>query len=51
MDFLEKIGYTDASKRLRKRFSHYSQSLPEVNPYFTKAFQSGPSLGVIFENN
>lgn len=39
MDFLEKIGYTDQGKRLRKRFSHYSewviqsQSLFEVFPF------------------
>jgi hypothetical protein len=37
MDFLEKIGYTGAGKRLRKRFSHYSQSLSRVNPYFIQA--------------
>jgi hypothetical protein len=40
MDFLEKIGYTDQGKRLRKRFSHYSewviqsQSLIEAFPFF-----------------
>jgi len=34
MDFLEKIGYTDVGKRLRKRLPDYSQSLSRVNPYF-----------------
>src|SRR5215211_6338565 len=51
MDFLEKIGYTDRGKRLRKRLPHYSQSSPRVNPYLIKAFPSCRTLGVIVENN
>ena len=50
MDFLERIGYTGEGKRLRKRFSHYSQSLSRVNPYFIKASAREPCLGVMIEN-
>src|SRR5574338_454060 len=40
MDFLEKIGYTDSRKRLRKRFTHYSETFTSSQPHFIKAFQS-----------
>ena len=51
MDFLEKICYIHVSKRLRKRFSHYSQSLSGVNPSHQGFPVVGRILGVIFENN
>lgn len=52
MDFLEKIGYTDARKRLRKRFYHYSQRVIESQPFWVEAFQFSfcELPGVIFEH-
>ncbi len=38
MDFLEKIGYTNARKRLRKRFYHYSQRVIESQPLFRQGY-------------
>jgi hypothetical protein len=38
MDFLEKIGYTDLGKRLRKRFYHYSQRVIESQSLFRQGF-------------
>ena len=40
MDFLEKIGYTDLRKRLRKRFYHYSQRVSESQSLFLRGFSN-----------
>jgi hypothetical protein len=45
MDFLEKIGYTNRRKRLRKRFSHYSQRVSQSQPLFQKGLHSLAGFG------